>query len=118
MYRIIKTDGTELGITDTPLYIKMGVSGCFIPASEQEAVGIAFESVPYNLFGHSEIENTETVLLSPVDGGRHVFETIIATSNIENALCDLDAAAEARAASYEDALCDMDSVLYGGGETV
>lgn len=69
MYRIIKTDGTLVGITDDLIYIKIGASGKFTMAKEKDAIGIAYKSVPYNLFGHSDIEDAETVLVSKIDGG-------------------------------------------------
>ena len=49
MYRIITTDGTELGITDTVNYIRYGNSGCFVLCQEEDAIGVAFDGVPYNL---------------------------------------------------------------------
>lgn len=52
MYRIITLDGTELGMTDSVLYIKIGNSGSFTPCSVDEAIGVAFNSEPYNLVGH------------------------------------------------------------------
>ena len=69
MYRIIKTNGAELGITDAPVYIKYGESGSFTPATAEDAIGVAYKSVPYNLFGHNEIEGAETVLVKEMDGG-------------------------------------------------
>lgn len=79
MYRIIKTDGTELGITDQVTYIKFGANGCFTNATVEDAIGVAFNSTPYNLFGHNEIEETDTVIVSQIDGGAAVgslLETI------------------------------------------
>lgn len=72
MYRIIKIDGTELGITDSVNYIKIGASGSFTTATKEDAVGVAFNSTPYNLFGYSEIEGAETVLVSEIDGGQEL----------------------------------------------
>lgn len=72
MYRIIKTDGVELGMTDSVMYIRIGGSGCFTPCSADEAIGVAFQSVPYNLLGHEEIEGADTVIVSAVDGGARV----------------------------------------------
>ena len=46
MYRIITLDGTELGMTDSVLYIKIGNSGSFTPCSVDEAIGVAFNSEP------------------------------------------------------------------------
>ena len=72
MYRIIKIDGTELGITDSVNYIKIGASGDFTTATETDAIGVAFNSTPYNLMGHSDIEDAETVIVSKIDGGAEV----------------------------------------------
>ena len=50
MYRIIKvSDGTEIGVT--------------------EAIGVAYNCIPYNLIGHDEIEGADTVVVSEIDGG-------------------------------------------------
>lgn len=72
MFRIIKIDGTELGITDSVNYIKISASGCFTTANENDAIGVAFKSTAYNLLGHEEIENAETVIVSRIDGGQEI----------------------------------------------
>ena len=69
MYRIIKIDGTELGVTDSVNYIKISENGCFTNATAEDAVGVAFNSVAYNLVGHNEIEEADTVVVSKIDGG-------------------------------------------------
>lgn len=69
MYRIINIDGTELGITDSVTYIKILDNGSFTTATAEDAIGVAFSGTAYNLFGHRDIENAETVLVSRVDGG-------------------------------------------------
>lgn len=74
MYRIIKVDGTELGITDSVSYIKIGSSGSFTNATEEDAIGVAFNSKPYNLIGHDDIEGVDTVVVSKLDGGHIVYE--------------------------------------------
>ena len=74
MFRIIKIDCTELGITDSVNYIKIGESGDYATASEQDAIGIAFNSEPYNLLGHEDIEGADTVIVSNVNGGNMVYE--------------------------------------------
>lgn len=81
MFRIIKTDGTELGITDSVNYIKIGASGCFAPTTKEDAIGVAFQSTPYNLVGHEEIEGADTVIVSAIDGGAEVH-SIANTINI------------------------------------
>lgn len=72
MFRIIKIDGTELGITDSVNYIKISASGSYISASEYDAIGVSFNSEPYNLVGHNEIDGVETVVVSRIDGGAEV----------------------------------------------
>lgn len=37
MYRIIRDDGMELGITDSILFIKIAENGCFVPSREEDA---------------------------------------------------------------------------------
>lgn len=69
MYRIITLDGTELGMTDSVLYIKIGNSGSFTPCSVDEAIGVAFNSEPYNLIGHSVINGADTVIITKCDSG-------------------------------------------------
>lgn len=72
MYRIIKIDGTELGVTDSVNYIKISENGCFTNATAEDAVGVAFNSVAYNLVGHNEIEESDTVVVSKIDGGYEI----------------------------------------------
>lgn len=72
MYRIIKIDGTELGVTDSVNYIKISENGCFTNATAEDAVGVAFNSVAYNLLGHNEIEEADTVVVSKIDGGYEI----------------------------------------------
>ena len=70
MYQIIKADGIELGITDNIIYIKVKEdTGNFIPCLEEEAIGVAFNGTPYNLIGHNEIAEAETVIVSEIDNG-------------------------------------------------
>lgn len=69
MYRIIKIDGTELGVTDSVNYIKISENGCYTTATIENAIGVAFDSVAYNLVGHTEIENADTVVVSKIDSG-------------------------------------------------
>jgi hypothetical protein len=72
MYRIIKIDGTELGVTDSVNYIKISENGCFTNATVEDAIGVAFNSVAYNLVGHTEIEEADTVVVSKIDGGYEI----------------------------------------------
>lgn len=73
MFRVIKVDGTELGVTDEVTYIKVGASGSYIDVPADEATGVAFKSEPYNLLGHNEIEGADTVIVSEFDGGNSIY---------------------------------------------
>lgn len=85
MYRIINTQGDELGMVDQVLYIKITESGSFAPCALEDAVGIAFNSVAYNLIGHNDIEDTDTVIVSKCDGAalvanqRKVLDQVLIT---------------------------------------
>lgn len=70
MYRITNiSTGETIGTVDKPYYIKISASGCFTPATEDKAVGVAVNSTAYNLLGHNEIEGADTVTVSEFDGG-------------------------------------------------
>jgi len=88
MVRIIRaSDRKELGITDAPTYIKLG-DNCFTNATEQDAIGVAYQSTPYNLLGHDEIKGAETVILSPVDSGSYIVRQQKATEDTDALLVD------------------------------
>ena len=69
MYKILKEDGTTLGYTEYLHYIKKSKSGCFIEATEKDAIGIIFNGTLYNIDGQSSIEEAESVLLQKTDAG-------------------------------------------------
>lgn len=64
MNRIIRTDGTELGLVDEVRYIKRSAYGVFVEASVSDAIGVVVNGTVYNLLGHSDIEGADTVLVS------------------------------------------------------
>ena len=75
MYRITNiSTGADLGAVDKVVYIKIGESGDFTNAAENEAIGVALSGTPYNLMGHDEIEGADTVVVSEFDGGALVGE--------------------------------------------
>lgn len=74
MYKITKSNGTELGVTDSVLFIRKSPEGTLVEASEADAVGVAFEGTAYNLPGHSEIEDADTVVLTPTTVGEYLKE--------------------------------------------
>lgn len=66
MNKIIKTDGTEIGIVDSARYIKRSPYGVFVESERKDAIGVSVNGVVYNLFGHAEIEGADTVLVAEV----------------------------------------------------
>lgn len=64
MDRIIRIDGTELGLTDEARYIKFGSCGQFVQTTRADAIGVAFKNNVYNLLGHNDIAEAETVIVS------------------------------------------------------
>lgn len=75
MYRITSINtGANLGAVDKVVYIKIGESGDLTPTTEDKAIGVALNSVAYNLVGHEEIEGADTVVVSEFDGGALVAE--------------------------------------------
>lgn len=92
MYRIIKVDGMEIGITDRVNYIKMGTAECYVLTSHEEAVGISFQNKPYNLIGHNEIEGADTVIISEFDGGMELESLSRKHIGAEQMITDLDIA--------------------------
>lgn len=125
MYAIL-SEGKIIALCDKPRYVRMKKeTNTYIEAKKEEAEALAVNGTLYNLPGGAAIPDAPEAIVTRCDGGGKMFEqqgdiakNAAATVKVENALCDLDAAAEARAAAFEDALCDMDSVLCGGGETV
>lgn len=76
MYRIIKTDGTELGLTDDVRYIKINCNGTYVRATEKEAIGVAYRNTPYNLRGHNDIPDADTVIVIKIDAG-YIFDNYL-----------------------------------------
>lgn len=54
MYRIVK-DGTSLGITEAPTYVRQAENGCFVLCQEAEATGIAYNGTAYHLLGREDM---------------------------------------------------------------
>lgn len=72
MYKIVKTNGVELGTTDSVVYIRAGNGGSFTLATADDAIGVSYNSTPYNLIGHNEIADTDTVNVIKVDAGQKI----------------------------------------------
>lgn len=109
MYRIFRIDGTELGVTDSVNYIKIGASGCFASASQEEAIGIAFNSIAYNLIGHKDIPDTDTVAICAVDGGSYMTP-MSKTIEAEQAITELDISN----IEAQQAITELELMILGG----
>ena len=88
MYRLATTKGVELGVTEEVRYIRHCDNGSFVRTDREDAVGVAWGGVPYNLLGHEEIEGADTVIVSETEIGEVLDRRI---SELEEALCELDA---------------------------
>ena len=78
MYRIVK-DGTSLGMTEAPTYVRQAENGCFVLCREAEATGIAHNGSVYHLLGREALEGAESVILEAADAGEEIERT--ATTN-------------------------------------
>lgn len=69
MYQIIK-DNVVMAYVDQPVFIRRHENGCYVATSEEEAQGIAIQSVPYHILGREELPGAvETVMIVKIDGG-------------------------------------------------
>lgn len=100
MYKIIK-DGTAIGMTEAPNYIKQHENGCFVLCPEPEASGIAFAGTAYHLLGREELPDTKSVMLEEVDAGTVIGEV---QSGVDSLREDLATTDEAAISLYETLL--------------
>lgn len=74
MYEVIK-DKVVMAYVDQPVFIRLHENGCYVASSEEEAQGIAIQSVPYHILGRADLPGAvATVVISKVDGGILVAE--------------------------------------------
>lgn len=71
MFKIIK-DGTSLGMTEAPTYVRQAENGCFVLCQEAEATGIAHNGTVYHLLGREALEGAESVILEAADAGAEI----------------------------------------------
>lgn len=71
MIKIIK-DGTSLGMTEAPTYVRQAENGCFVLCQEAEATGIAHNGTVYHLLGREALEGAESVILEAADAGAEI----------------------------------------------
>jgi hypothetical protein len=94
MFRIVTTKGKELGLTEKVNYIRINKrNGCFNSCDKKDAIGVALENTAYNLFGHEDIQEAETVLVVEVDGGHEVSSTKENAAELATQLAETDEAA-------------------------
>ena len=79
MYRIVK-DGTTLGLTEQPNFVKPLENGSWGLCSESRAHGIAWEGKVYGLEGKSTTDALELVTLAFVDAGALAGEAVAVQS--------------------------------------
>lgn len=71
MFKIIK-DGTNLGMTEAPTYVRQAENGCFVLCQEGQATGIAYGGTVYHLLGREALEGAESVILEETDAGAEI----------------------------------------------
>ena len=71
MIKIIK-DGTSLGMTEAPTYVRQAENGCFVLCQEDQATGIAYGGTVYHLLGREALEGAESVILEAADAGAEI----------------------------------------------
>ena len=118
MFTIINSaTGDIVGYTQNPRWIKLKEStGTFIPVKkEQDAQGIAYRNVAYNLQDRDGVGVPVTVYLIDADEGdilhtanTNAQEAATAVAQLEDALCEEDLTLEERLAAIEEALCELD----------
>ena len=95
MFRIVNlTTKKELGLVEKVNFIKISpTTGCYISATQDEAIGVAYKCVPYNYREHKEIEGADTVSVIEIDSGYNLYDVQIKEKNLEQQLAETDEAA-------------------------
>lgn len=93
MFKIITTSGVQLGITEKVTYIKYSKARtCFVEATEKDAIGVVFNNKQYNLRGHTEIPEADTIFIREFNGGKLVEQLTEENANLKKQLEDADEA--------------------------
>lgn len=127
MYAVL-SGGVLLALCDKPRYVKVNeASGAYVEAEVEEAIGISVNGDLYNINGGDAIPDAPEAIVTDSDIAECVFRnrariveneetTNAAIVEVENALCDLDMAADEKLTAMEDALCELDIMINGGAE--
>lgn len=126
MYAIL-SGGALLALCDKPRYVRLNPdSGAYVEATPEEAIAVSINGDLYNINGGSAIPDVPEAVVREDDVAEYVFSNrarIVeneqtsgaAVVQLEEALCEQDAATEERLTAVEEALCELDSVIGGGG---
>lgn len=127
MYAIL-SGGALVALCDKPRYVRLNPeSGAYVEAAPEEAIAIAVNGELYNLPGGTAIPDAPEAVVREGDVTEYVFRnraqivetketTGAAVVQLEEALCEQDAATDERVSAIEDAVCELDSIINGGGE--
>lgn len=102
MYRILKTNGEELGLVDYVHYIKVSANGSYIQAKADEAIGVAVNGNPYLL---------EDIVISEISGGQAFAERQTVNELVFAELAEAQALDQV---SNELALAELAEMIIGG----
>lgn len=101
MFKIIK-DGTSLGMTEAPTYVRQAENGCFVLCQEGQATGIAYGGTVYHLLGREALEGAESVILEETDAGAEIQAAGESAANNAKLFGQLSAAAKLYAQAATD----------------
>ena len=93
MFKIIK-EGTSLGMTEAPTYVRQAENGCFVLCQEAKATGIAYNGTVYHLLGREALEGAESVILEAADAGAEIQAAGESAAKHANLYGQLSAAAK------------------------
>ncbi len=122
MYAIL-SGGALLALCDKPRYVRLNPeSGAYVEAPPEEAIALAVNGDLYNINGGSAIPGAPEAVVQEGDVSEYVFgnrvrierneETSgIAVVQLEEALCEQDAATDERVSALEDAICELDAAI-------
>ncbi len=127
MYAILSC-GALLALCDKPRYVRLNPdSGAYVETAPEEAIAVSVNGDLYNINGGSAIPNAPEAIVRQDDAAEYIFgnrariaqneeTTGASVVQLEEALCEQDAATEERLTAVEEALCELDNTINGGGE--